>query len=130
MAFFTIYYVMKIEKAIKRLEQKGTGFITSPEIFDKLKFPNSEEKINDLIKDYLSKNEIKISCFSDKKLKTFYLTYNYGYIELAETKYCEYENCQLYSFNDLSKKFGNSKINFGMSNNIKLSISEKNVSLF
>ena len=121
---------MKIEKAIKRLEQKGTGFITSPKIFDKLKFPNSEEKINDLIKDYLSKNEIKISCFSGKELKTFYLIYNYGYIELAETKYCEYENCQLYSFNDLSKKFGNSKINFGMSNNIKLSISEKSVSLF
>ena len=52
---------MKIEKAIKKLEQKGTGFITSPEIFDKLKFPNSEEKINDLIKDYLSKNKININ---------------------------------------------------------------------
>ena len=93
-------------------------------------FGEPRKRLQKLIKDYLSKNKIKIACFSGKELKAFYLTYNYGYIELVETSDCEYENYQLYSFNDLSKKFGDSKINFGMSNNIKLSLSEKNISLF
>lgn len=121
---------MNKRKAINKLIQKQSGFVTDCFIFDQLKFPNSQEKLNDLLKSYLSNNEFKIYCISNNEIKCFRVHYNYGYLELVETSELECENYQLYSFNELAKRFGDTKINFGMSHNISLSLSEKNVSLY
>lgn len=121
---------MTFEKALKKLTKNGSGFLVDSTIFDKLKFNSTEEKINESVQFYLEKNPLFIICLSDNTPKGFRVFYNYGYIELVETKFEVCDNFQLYSFNELSKRLGNTRINFGFANNISLSITEKSVSLY
>lgn len=121
---------MNFEKTLKKLIKKGNGFAIDSSVFDRLRFNNTEEKINNDLQDYLEKNPLFIICLSEDTPKGFKVIYNYGYLELVETKFEVCDNFQLYSFNELSKRLGNARINFGFTNKISLSVTEKNVSLY